>query len=632
MRAAGAVGDRHEVGLEPASSASASARLRSPSGGLGREELEGERRLAVRGDPLVDPHRATSLGGARPALGLARRDGLDAAPRPPPPGGAARRSVSVSRHVAVAGRAPRRRPSGRSRRRSAAPAARASHRAQALGDQRAVGRRRAPPTSVNGRPWPDRQAARRAPRPRRASAGTRPPGPACSRSRSTATRGRAGGRRRSAAGARAGTGRRARARGPASRSPARCRGRCRPRRPGRGRGRAPACPAMPVPARGALGPAPQRRLRHAALARDLDAARSSAASGSAAARERWSWRGCIHSSQPVRSRIGGALPQWSTCAWVQTSSRTCSTLQPDLARARARGRAIEPGSCIPHVDQHDPVAGGQRPRVAVRDARPRQRQPQPPDAGHDALAPPDLPPACVGLRIARTLTSAASGWPATPLRAQGSPTASGWSAAASRGHMNVYLIEDAGGGVTLFDAGIQRDGRRVAAAARALGGHRPRRARARARRTTAGPRRRSARRCSATRTSAPTPRGDGGLRYFDDRALRTARRLGAPAAARPLGRRTRGVAGTVAEGDDVAGFHVVHLPGHARGRSRCPGARRLALTVDTFYTLDPQTGIHGRPRVTAPRVQRSTPSSRRDSIRKLAALAPRPPGPATPSR
>ena len=43
------------------------------------------------------------------------------------------------------------------------------------------------------------------------------------------------------------------------------------------------------------------------------------------------------------------------------------------------------------VDEHDPVAGRDRPRVAVRDARPRQREPQPPEAGEHALAAPHLP-------------------------------------------------------------------------------------------------------------------------------------------------------------------------------------------------------------------------------------------------
>ncbi len=41
----------------------------------------------------------------------------------------------------------------------------------------------------------------------------------------------------------------------------------------------------------------------------------------------------------------------------------------------------------PAVDQHDAVAGGDRPGVAVGDAGPRQWQAQPPEAGEHALAP-----------------------------------------------------------------------------------------------------------------------------------------------------------------------------------------------------------------------------------------------------
>ncbi len=56
--------------------------------------------------------------------------------------------------------------------------------------------------------------------------------------------------------------------------------------------------------------------------------------------------GCIHSSQPARSAIGGAWPQWSMWACVQTISRTCSILRPAWSSARSRC-CIEPGSCIP---------------------------------------------------------------------------------------------------------------------------------------------------------------------------------------------------------------------------------------------------------------------------------------------
>jgi hypothetical protein len=53
-----------------------------------------------------------------------------------------------------------------------------------------------------------------------------------------------------------------------------------------------------------------------------------------------------------------------------------------------RARLVHAG-----IDEHHAVSGGQRPRVAVRDARPRERQPQPPHARQHALTAPDLPPA-----------------------------------------------------------------------------------------------------------------------------------------------------------------------------------------------------------------------------------------------
>lgn len=82
---------------------------------------------------------------------------------------------------------------------------------------------------------------------------------------------------------------------------------------------------------------------------------------------------------------------------------------------------------------------------------------------------------------------------------------------------------------------------------------------------------------------------------------------------------------TLSEGDDVAGFRVVHLPGHAPGMiALWRASDRLALTSDCFYTLDPQTGR--RPRPTRPRVPHPAfnhdTDAARASMRKLAALSP----------
>jgi glyoxylase-like metal-dependent hydrolase (beta-lactamase superfamily II)/predicted ester cyclase len=61
------------------------------------------------------------------------------------------------------------------------------------------------------------------------------------------------------------------------------------------------------------------------------------------------------------------------------------------------------------------------------------------------------------------------------------------------------------------------------------------------------------------------------------------------------------VAGTVSEGDEVAGFTVVELPGHAPGLiGLWRASDRLALVSDTVYTIDPQTGRRGAPRLPHP--------------------------------
>jgi hydroxyacylglutathione hydrolase len=82
------------------------------------------------------------------------------------------------------------------------------------------------------------------------------------------------------------------------------------------------------------------------------------------------------------------------------------------------------------------------------------------------------------------------------------------------------------------------------------------------------------------------------------------------------------VAGTVQEGDEIAGFRVVELPGHAPGLiGLFRDSDRLALVSDCFYTLDPQTGIKGAARVPHPAFNLDTEQARA-SIRKLASLSP----------
>ncbi|MGZ4182838.1 MAG: ester cyclase [Solirubrobacteraceae bacterium] len=82
------------------------------------------------------------------------------------------------------------------------------------------------------------------------------------------------------------------------------------------------------------------------------------------------------------------------------------------------------------------------------------------------------------------------------------------------------------------------------------------------------------------------------------------------------------VAGAVQEGDEIAGFRVIDLPGHAPGLiGLFRDSDRLALVSDCFYTLDPQTGIKGAARVPHPAFNIDTAQARA-SIRKLASMSP----------
>ena len=82
------------------------------------------------------------------------------------------------------------------------------------------------------------------------------------------------------------------------------------------------------------------------------------------------------------------------------------------------------------------------------------------------------------------------------------------------------------------------------------------------------------------------------------------------------------IAGTVQEGEEIAGFRVVELPGHAPGLiGLFRESDRLALVSDCFYTLDPQTGNKGAARVPHPAFNVDTEQARA-SIRKLADMEP----------
>jgi glyoxylase-like metal-dependent hydrolase (beta-lactamase superfamily II)/predicted ester cyclase len=82
------------------------------------------------------------------------------------------------------------------------------------------------------------------------------------------------------------------------------------------------------------------------------------------------------------------------------------------------------------------------------------------------------------------------------------------------------------------------------------------------------------------------------------------------------------ITGTVSEGDEIAGFRVIELPGHAPGLIGLFRERdRLGLVSDCFYTLDLRTGLKASARVPHPSTNLSTEQAAQ-SIRKLAALGP----------
>src|SRR5207247_9818780 len=81
---------------------------------------------------------------------------------------------------------------------------------------------------------------------------------------------------------------------------------------------------------------------------------------------------------------------------------------------------------------------------------------------------------------------------------------------------------------------------------------------------------------------------------------------------------------TLAEGDSVAGFEVLHLPGHTPGLiGLWRASDRLAIVSDAVFVFDPlpMLGLPGPPRIAAPAV-RPDPEAARASVRKIAALDP----------
>jgi glyoxylase-like metal-dependent hydrolase (beta-lactamase superfamily II) len=110
--------------------------------------------------------------------------------------------------------------------------------------------------------------------------------------------------------------------------------------------------------------------------------------------------------------------------------------------------------------------------------------------------------------------------------------------------------------------------------------------------------------------------------YWDFAKLNAAGRLLMPRLLRRWDGGALSIADTVAEGDEIAGFRVVGLPGHAPGLiGLFRESDRLALVSDCIYTIDPQTARRQPPGVPHPAFNQDTERARA-SIHKLAALDP----------
>jgi glyoxylase-like metal-dependent hydrolase (beta-lactamase superfamily II)/predicted ester cyclase len=197
-----------------------------------------------------------------------------------------------------------------------------------------------------------------------------------------------------------------------------------------------------------------------------------------------------------------------------------------------------------------------------------------------------------------------------------------WVVQGQPGRCNVFLIEDEGG-VTLYDAGARTMTRAVASAAAKLGG---------VKRIVLG-HGHTDHRGVAPALNAPVlchpdevqdAEGSGGFRYWPDGLA------GLPTPQRQIHRVLHRyawdggpvkIAGTVSEGDEVAGFRVIDLPGHAPGLiGLWRESDRLALVSDCFYTLD-TWGRSCDPHIPEALYNYDT-NQARASLRKLAALEP----------
>lgn len=194
-----------------------------------------------------------------------------------------------------------------------------------------------------------------------------------------------------------------------------------------------------------------------------------------------------------------------------------------------------------------------------------------------------------------------------------------------RGAMNVYFIEDEGG-VVQFDAGTKSMRKKAAATAREMGG---------LTRVVLG-HAHADHRGTAPYLDAPVfchpdevaaAEGDEAIPpYFDLSLLEVAPvRWIYPTLLKHWDGGAVKIAGTVSEGDEVAGFKVLHFPGHAPGLiGLWRESDRVALVSDVVYQVDSarlKPLPHGEASIPHPAFAWDHQEAKR-SLRRLAGLEP----------
>lgn len=191
--------------------------------------------------------------------------------------------------------------------------------------------------------------------------------------------------------------------------------------------------------------------------------------------------------------------------------------------------------------------------------------------------------------------------------------------------MNIYFLDD-GDGVVQFDAGTKTMAKKARAAAQQLGG---------LKRIVLG-HAHADHRGTAPSLEAPVhchpdevadAESDAALwRYLEISELPAPARWIYPMLLRRWDGGGVKIVGTVSEGDEVAGFRVIHFPGHAPGLiGLWRESDRVAIVSDVVYLID--STRMGR---ALPKGEASVPhpawgwdhAKAKESVRKLAALEP----------